>query len=141
MTENQIAVVKNSWAQVAKIDQLVVGNIFYNKLFLDTSELRHLFKGGLEEQSKKLLTMLTVVVKGLDKLDALKTAVQQLAIRHKGYGVQEGHYAKVGAALIYTLEQGLGDAFNATTKEAWVQCYTILSGIMMDAGQEEVLVA
>ena len=141
MTENQIALVKNSWAKVAKIDQLVVGNIFYNKLFLDTPELRHLFKGGLEEQSKKLLTMLTVVVKGLDKLDALKAAIQQLAMRHKGYGVRDEHYAKVGVALIFTLEQGLGDAFNTATKEAWMTCYTILSGIMMTVGEEEVLVA
>jgi hemoglobin-like flavoprotein len=141
MTDNQIALVKNSWAQVAKIDQLVVGNIFYSKLFLDTPELRHLFKGGLEEQSKKLLTMLTVVVKGLDKLDALKTAVQQLAIRHTGYGVKNEHYAKVGVALIFTLEQGLGDAFTTATKEAWVTCYTILSGIMMDAGKVETPVA
>lgn len=141
MTENQIALVKNSWAKVAKIDQLVVGNIFYNKLFLDTPELRHLFKGGLEEQSKKLLTMLTVVVKGLDKLDALKAAIQQLAMRHKGYGVKDEHYAKVGVALIFTLEQGLGDTFNVATKEAWVTCYTILSGIMRTVGEEDVLVA
>ncbi len=136
-----MALVKNSWAKVAKIDQLVVGNIFYTKLFLDTPELRHLFKGGLEEQSKKLLTMLTVVVRGLDKLDALKAAIQQLAIRHTGYGVKEEHYAKVGVALIFTLEQGLGNAFNDATKEAWVKCYTILSGIMMNAGKEEVPVA
>jgi hemoglobin-like flavoprotein len=114
--------------------------VFYSELFLDTPELRHLFKGGLEEQSKKLLTMLTVVVKDLDKLDALKTAIEQLAIRHKGYGVKEEHYAKVSVVLIWTLEQGLGDAFNAATKEAWVQCYTILSGVMMVVGTEETLV-
>jgi hemoglobin-like flavoprotein len=141
MTENQITLVKNSWAKVAKTDQLVVGNIFYSKLFLDTPELRHLFKGGLEEQSKKLLTMLNVVIKGLDKLDALKTAIEQLAIRHKGYGVRDEHYAKVGAALIFTLEQGLGDAFNTATKEAWVQCYILLSGVMMNAEVEEVAMA
>jgi hemoglobin-like flavoprotein len=85
--------------------------------------------------------MLTVVVKGLDKLDALKTAIQQLAIRHKGYGVKDEHYQKVGVALLFTLEKGLGNAFNAATKEAWVKCYTILSGIMMNAGTEETLVA
>lgn len=49
-------------------------------------------------------------------------------------------WVKNSWALIYTLEQGLGDAFNATTKEAWVTCYTILSGIMMNAGEEQVLV-
>jgi hemoglobin-like flavoprotein len=133
MTEHQIALVKNSWGIVSTIDQLVVGNIFYTKLFLDTPELKHLFKGGIEVQSRKLLTMLNFVIVGLDKLEAFKTAIQQLAIRHKSYGVKEEHYAKVGAALIYTLAQGLGDAFDAPTKEAWVRCYTILSGVMINA--------
>jgi hemoglobin-like flavoprotein len=138
MTVNQITLVKNSWQIVAGIDQLVVGNLFYTQLFLETPELQRLFKGDLADQSRKLLTMLTVVVKGLDKLDTLKTAIQQLAIRHKGYGVKDEHFAKVGAALLWTLEQGLGDAFDAPTKEAWVECYTILSDIMIDAMKEDV---
>jgi nitric oxide dioxygenase len=41
------------------------------------------------------------------------------------------HYAPVGAALIWTLEQGLGDAFTAETREAWIAAYTLLSGVMI----------
>jgi hemoglobin-like flavoprotein len=133
MTESQIVLVKNSWKIVAAIDPLVVGNIFYTKLFLDTPELRPLFKGSLEEQSRKLLSMLHVVITGLDRLEEFKKAIQALAMRHKGYGVVDEHYGKVGAALLYTLEQGLGDVFDTPTKEAWVRCYTILSGVMMSA--------
>ena len=34
-----------------------------------------------------------------------------LARRHVAYGVQPEHYALVGSALLWTLEQGLGDEF------------------------------
>ena len=44
---------------------------------------------------------------------------------------EEAHYAPVGAALIWTLEQGLGNAFTDDVREAWVAAYTLLSGVMI----------
>ena len=48
------------------------------------------------------------------------------------YGVAAEHYASVGAALIWTLEQGLGDDFTPETRDAWIAAYTLLSGVMID---------
>ena len=62
-------------------------------------------------QRKNLMQTLTVVVKSLDRLEQIVPAVQALGRRHAGYGVREEHYTTVGAALLWTLEQGLGDAF------------------------------
>ena len=57
-------------------------------------------------QRKILMQTLTVVVKSLDKLDQIVPAVQALGRRHAGYGARETHYATVGDALLWTLEQG-----------------------------------
>jgi len=39
----------------------------------------------------------------------------------------------VGSALMKTLEQGLGDAFDAPTREAWATMYEVVSRTMIDA--------
>jgi nitric oxide dioxygenase len=77
---------------------------------------------------------LTVVVKSLDRLDQLVPAVQALGRRHAGYGVREAHYATVGAALLWTLEQGLGEAFTPAVREAWTTAYGTLASVMIEAG-------
>ena len=60
-----------------------------------------------------------------------------LGRRHVGYGVQDSHYDTVGAALLKTLEQGLGDAFTPPVKAAWAEVYNIMAGIMMPATKSE----
>ena len=77
--------------------------------------------------------MITVAVNGLDNLDEIVPAVQVLGIRHAGYGVVDVHYETVGAALLWTLEQGLGEAFTPEVKEAWTTIYSILATTMKGA--------
>jgi hemoglobin-like flavoprotein len=48
-------------------------------------------------------------------------------------GVRQVHYDTVATALVWTLEQGLGDDFTPATRQAWVEAYTILAGVMQQA--------
>jgi hemoglobin-like flavoprotein len=84
-------------------------------------------------QSKKLVDMLSMIVGRLDNLEELTQEIRQLAIRHVSYGVKAAHYKLIGAALLWTLEQGLGRDWNDQVKEAWEACYTILSNTMINA--------
>jgi nitric oxide dioxygenase len=79
---------------------------------------------------------LTVVVKGIDRLDGLVPAVQALGRRHAGYGVRPAHYDLVGSALLWTLGQGLGDAFTDDVRDAWAQAYGTLAAVMIAAAEE-----
>ena len=63
--------------------------------------------------------------------------VEKLAIRHVSYGVEDEHYATVGAALIKTLSQGLGEAFTEDVKAAWLTAYGVLSSTMVAAANVE----
>ncbi|MGZ5940003.1 MAG: hemin receptor, partial [Rhizomicrobium sp.] len=41
------------------------------------------------------------------------------------------HYAPVGAALLWTLEKGLGAAWTPGLASAWTNAYATLSGFMI----------
>ena len=77
------------------------------------------------------MTTLAVVVNGLDNLPSILPAASTLAKKHVSYGVKPGHYAPVGAALLWTLERGLGAAWTPQLAAAWTSAYTTLSGFMI----------
>ena len=56
-----------------------------------------------------------------------------LARRHLAYGVKDQHYDSVGAALLWTLEQGLGEQWTPEVKGAWSAAYGTLAGVMRAA--------
>lgn len=136
MTPRQVTLVQNSWEKVVPISDQAA-ELFYGKLFETDPSLKPMFKGDMKEQGKKLMTMITTVVRGLQNLGELVPAVQSLGKRHAGYGVKEEHYATVGGALIWTLDKGLGPDFTVETREAWVRAYTILADTMKAAAAEE----
>jgi len=100
-----------------------------------------MFLGDMVEQRRKLMQMLAAAVKGLDRLEQLVPVVQDLGRRHAGYGVEDRHDETVGAALIWTLEKGLGEAFTPETKEAWLTVCTLLATTMKNAVREGELAA
>lgn len=138
MTTNNIDLVKDSWSLVSKIEMEAVGSLFYNRLFELMPEVKPMFsRNSLPEQSRKLLTMLGYVISKLDKLDEILDEVAKLAQRHTKYGVKDEHYTAVGAALLWTLEKGLGDHWNEPLKTAWTEVYTTLANAMMTVQKEE----
>lgn len=134
MTPEQIALVQSSFAKVAPIAPQAA-DIFYDRLFEIAPDVRALFPEDMGEQKQKLMTMLGTAVNGLTRLDAILPAVQDLARRHKDYGTAPEHYPVVGEALLYTLEQGLGDDFTEDVRAAWAETYGVLAGAMIDAAE------
>ena len=132
MTEQQKELVQSTWEKVVPISD-TAASLFYGRLFELDPSLKALFPNDLTEQGKKLMTMITVAVRGLNDLEKLVPAVQELGRRHVGYGVKDEHYDTVGAALLWTLAQGLADAFTDDVKEAWTVVYGILATTMKDA--------
>lgn len=127
----------HSWEKVVPI-QAHAASLFYNRLFVTDPGLRELFKGDLAEQKRKLMTMIGIAVNGLTRLDSLVPAVRDLGRRHAEYGVQAKDYGTVGAALLWTLEQGLGTGFTPEVKDAWVTAYTVLATTMQQGAAAAV---
>ena len=97
--------------------------------------MRPLFKDDLAEQKKKLVQMLAYCVGKLDAPDELLPAVRALGKRHVGYGVRDEHYDSVGAALLWTLETGLGAAFTPDVRDAWTAVYQVLAATMQEGAR------
>ncbi|RJF89814.1 hemin receptor [Oleomonas cavernae] len=140
MTPEQIDLVKQSFEKVVPIAPQAA-DLFYDRLFEIAPEVVPLFKGDMPTQGAKLMQALGLVVGSLDRLHEVLPAVKALAVRHVGYGVKEVHYTPVGAALLWTLEQGLGDQFTPAVKDAWIIAYGALSGVMIAAAYREVVEA
>jgi hemoglobin-like flavoprotein len=132
MTPDEITKVRTSFAKVVPIKDAAAG-LFYGRLFELDPSLKPLFKGDIKEQGAKLMAMIATAVAGLDRLETIVPAVQALGRRHVGYGVQDTHYDTVAAALLWTLEQGLGAAFTPDVKAAWTSAYGVLAGTMKEA--------
>jgi hemoglobin-like flavoprotein len=135
MTPAQKTLVQQSFARVAPISKQAAA-MFYGRLFELDPQLRPLFRGDMKEQGHKLMQMLAVAVNGLDRLEEIVPAVQALGRRHLGYGVQDSHYDTVGEALLWTMQQGLGEAFTADTRQAWAEVYGLLAATMRAAATE-----
>ena len=135
MTPHQKELVQSTWKPVKEISD-TAAELFYGKLFELDPELRPLFKGDMKEQGRKLMTMIGAAVNGLDNLGELTPAVEGLGRRHVTYNVKDEHYETVGAALIWTLGQGLGESFTEEVKEAWTIVYTTLADLMKGAAAE-----
>lgn len=124
--------VQESFALVEPIAE-TAAELFYGRLFEIAPNLRDLFKGDMAEQQQKLMAVLKVAVSGLDNPDRLVPIVQTLGRRHRDYGVADQDYDTVAAALLWTLDQGLGENFTPEVEEAWIAVYTLLATIMKDA--------
>ncbi len=138
LTVRQKDLVQGTFASIATIaDDAAI--LFYQRLFELDPSLRPMFRGDMAEQRKKLMQMITAAVKGLDRLEQLVPVVQSMGRRHAGYGVQESHYETVGAALLWTLEAGLGRQFTPEVKEAWAAVYGLLATTMKDAARDALV--
>jgi len=137
MTPEQILLVRSSFAKVEALGDRAAG-LFYDRLFMVDPSLRSLFRGEPAAQRVKLMAALRTVVGALDRLDQVLPVVRDLGRRHAHYGVEPEHYATVGAALIWTLGQGLGPDFAVATRRAWVAAYSLLAWSMIAAAEAEL---
>jgi hemoglobin-like flavoprotein len=130
MTPDQVTLVQESFAKVAPISE-TAAVLFYDRLFEIAPSVVPMFPTDMKEQRKKLMAALAVVVGGLSNLESVLPAASALAKRHVSYGTKAEHYPVVGAALLWTLEKGLGDGWTPDVAAAWTAAYGTLSGYMI----------
>ena len=136
MTPAQKDLVQSTWTLVVPIADTATA-MFYDRLFAIDPGSKELFENtDLAEQRLKLLQVLSVAIAGLDDLGRLIPIVEDLGRRHAGYGVSDEQYDSVGAALLWTLQKGLGAAWTTETAAAWTEVYGLLSGVMRRAQKD-----
>ena len=132
MTPEQVDLVQRSWRSVLPVGG-TAAELFYGKLFSLDPSIENLFKDDMREQGRNLTAMISVAVGSLSRPERIMLAVQQLGRRHAVYGVEQRHYELVGVALLWMLDQVLGEAFTPEVREAWTEVYALLSNTMQGA--------
>jgi hemoglobin-like flavoprotein len=140
VTPEQVKLVQDSFAKVAPISE-TAAVLFYDRLFEVAPAVKSMFPPDMTEQRRKLMATLAVVVNGLSNLESILPAASALAVRHISYGARAEHYPVVGAALLWTLEKGLGDAWTPDVAAAWTTAYGTLSGYMISEAYGRPLAA
>jgi nitric oxide dioxygenase len=132
MNSRQIERIRSTFAQIEPIaDQ--ASAIYFERLFQLDPALRPTFSSDLTAEGMKLIQILKSAVNLLDRPYALVSAMEALGQRHSTGCVKEEHYVTVGAALLWTLERGLGNAFTPDVKNAWLAFYLLAANTMKAA--------
>lgn len=139
MTPRHVTLVRQSHAALGPIATQAAA-LFYANLFRRDPSLRALFRDAdLAAQGARLMAMIGQAIGMLDRPATLLPVLRSLGARHGGYGVRTSHYATVGAALLETLEQGLGDAWNDALREAWTAVYGVIATTMQEGAAGRVV--
>ena len=130
ITPAQVELVQSSFADVLPIAD-VAGMLFYERIFTLAPEARALFGDDIALQASRTMAAVKTAVDGLDDIDHVAPFLVRLGARHVRYGVHPAHFDLVGAALLWTLEQGLGEAFTPEVREAWEATFGVIARTML----------
>jgi hemoglobin-like flavoprotein len=131
MTPPQPYLIRKSFALVEE-RRGIAALMFYRRLFALDPGLRPLFKNDIEEQGRKLTEMLAALIGMLERPGALAGELAEMGARHATYGVEDRHYAVVGAALMGMLAEVCGPAFTPDVREAWTALYDAVQSAMRE---------
>jgi hemoglobin-like flavoprotein len=158
VTLEQFRLIQQSWKRVKdgqfeafKAQTLIAdplgfwGLQLYDTLFALNPALKPMFTNTFAQS--QMLTEMVSAALGLlpgildQALGAEQTAIDpqlirilvDLAERHVAYNVKAAHYGTVGLGLVTTLERTLGSHFDAATKAAWVELWSLMCTVMIPA--------
>ncbi len=130
MNKDAERLIRESWMQLQPI-RLTAAELFYRRLFDIDESAKALFADRpMHGQYEKFLQTVDLLVSTLDTPANIIADLQALSRRHTGYGVVLPQYESVGVALLWALEQGLGDRWTPDVKRAWAELYLFIAGIM-----------
>lgn len=129
MSPEQVHLIRKSFAELSRHEH-IAALVFYRRLFEIDPNLQRLFKGDIEEQSRKLVEMLGVLIAMLERPLGLELELKAMGLRHAGYGVKDEHYAMVGRALLDMLAETLDRGFTPEVREAWTALYGAVETVM-----------
>lgn len=132
LTPRQTELVQSTFNVVQPV-AATAGEIFYRRLFEIEPSVAPMFKGDIRQQQVKFMQVLALAVSGLSTMSTLRPVVQQLGLRHAGYGVRPEHYDSAREALLWMLALVLQDGWTDEVRTAWAQAYAMLAGIMKEA--------
>ncbi|CAN5374266.1 hypothetical protein BH09MYX1_BH09MYX1_03630 [soil metagenome] len=102
----------------------------YARLFAHDPELRSLFPEDLTAQQEKLGHMLQLTIDGLAEPEKLAPVLEDLGRRHVSYGVTPLHFEALRKALLASLAEYEGAAWDLDLEYAWRRAFGFIEASM-----------
>jgi nitric oxide dioxygenase len=131
LSKDEVALIQGAYRALGPSKGFMT-NSFYRRLFAIAPQARPLFPQDMDEQLKKLEHMLDLLVDNLHQPMFFMGKLKRLAKRHVGYGAQPEHYALVGEALIFALNDITPGGLPDKERALWVEIYTAISNTMIE---------
>jgi hemoglobin-like flavoprotein len=150
MTPGQVQLLQHSFASIEPIDADVALG-FYQKLFELAPDTRPLFIADDEQQWQGLMSifqklvrmelrsMLTLPVTESQSKEVSIPGITDLTERFIQRGVQPEHLPVAKEALLWSLEQHLGEKFDHSTQEAWNRACDLIAASMIQVMNAEAV--
>lgn len=129
LSSEQLALVAETSDLLQQPDERL-SSVFYDRLFEIAPDVRSLFPKDMAPQRRKFVDTLVALLSHASEPGSFKETLAGLAQRHVRYGALPEHYGPVGNALLFALEDRLGDRFTANVKLAWTLLYLDLAAAM-----------
>ena len=114
---------------------------FYKRLFEQHPAVIPMFKNTtVEEQQKKLLAAIKLVIENVRKPDVLGNALKGLGSKHQAFGAVPEHYQAVANTLIGVMKDMAGDAWTNQIQSAWEHALNTIAEVML-TGYDEMVTA
>ena len=137
--EWQVHLLEESIARLSPVGESVAAK-FYEKLFEDFPNLRHLFhRISMKDQHQKLWPTLTMTVQGFRSREQLTETLFELGSKHQAYGVRPQDYDTVRITLLKVLEEFLRESWSTDMQLAWSLVLWDVSQIMIQGAPQEHL--
>ena len=139
ITDAQVLLVQSSFQHVLPIAD-AAGLLFYERVFTLAPGTRSMFGDDIALQASRTMGAVKTAVDGLGDIEKVAPFLVRLGARHVRYGVRAEHFDVVGAALLWTLQQGLGSLFTPEVREAWTAAFGVITSAML-TGMEQASAA
>jgi nitric oxide dioxygenase len=129
LTRRDLEIAQQDWTKIEPaLERAAV--LLYERLFVLDASLRVLFGPDVAEQGRKMMRMIGAAAHGLGQPEVFVPIVRHLGRKHGGLGLEPAHYAALGAALLWTLEQVFGPGFGPEHTQAWTNVFETLAEVM-----------
>ena len=132
MTPQQQQLVLRSWKRIEPSTPDAV-DLYFKTLFAVDPGLRLNFPDDLDREGKRLFSVISTAVRMLDDVDDLVPVLQDFGRQYAARGVEDADYGTIGIALVNSLRHHLGPEFDAETQEAWIDAWSLMSGLAVES--------
>ncbi len=131
LDEKAVGIIQSSWNNMVGKEEAVVSR-FYKRLFSEHPEYRPLFTRDMTTQRAKFLSMLNLIVNGLDNLEVLAGPLDVLGKKHRAMGIKKADYKIVANTLVNAIEDVSDQPLSEQEHQSWGDGLMLIASIMMD---------